>query len=463
MKRQRGAWNYCWIASSLLALGSVSPAIAQQNELTRAQIYKLQNRVELLLRAKPVRPAKLSDVLVPQDALRTAVRSTAELLFNEGSLARIAEKTTFRFIPGLRRFQLKNGVAQETIFQLSDGTALIVNPPGSTGTKIETADTQINLLATAVPIPPTTPGETSAIAGSPGSPSISGSGSGSTPGTPSATPPGSAPPSSPGSPTPSASGTPTPVAAASIYQPRAIASALVVETAAATGNTQFYALTNSNFTVTTPEGKTLVALQGGQTVAIRNGQLGPVQEFDLQSFYKNNPLVAGLGPSQASLITQEPIALQPTLNAVRPETLAAIKSQQRRLSGFRSSFLRDALTGSSSFEFDGQKGKPSSARLQNPTSISGTFTRTGENTAVFVGSDGSQVPISVNFDNRSISINGNAGVANSVGLSGNNASGTVINANGQAIQIEVFGVGGNEPAIGSSFPGSLSTGIAPDR
>jgi len=221
-------------------------------------------------------------------------------------------------------------------------------------------------------------------------------------------------------------------------------------------------LTNSNFTVTTPEGKTLIALQGGQTVKVLNGQVGSIQEFDLQAFYQNNPLVAGLGPGQQSLVAQEAPPVQNTLNAVRTETLSALRSQQRRASGFSSTFLRDALTGSSSFDFDGQKGKPSTT-LRNPQAITGTFTRTGENTAVFVGSDGSQVPISVNFDNPSITINNISGVANSVGLSGNNASGTVINANGQAIRIEVLGVGGKEPPIGRSFPGTLSTGIAPDR
>lgn len=459
MARQLWLFSYGLLASSLVSWGLVAPAIAQQNELTRAEIYKLQNSVQLLLRNQPARPAKRSDVLVPQDALRTAVRSTAELLFNEGSLARIAEKTTFRFIPGLRRFQLKNRIAQETIFQLSDGTALILNPPGSVGTKIEAPGTQISILAAATPIPGSPPG---AIAGSP--PGSGSSGSVVTPPTtPAASPPGSPSPTGPSAaPTPPGSVTPDPVAAASVYEPRAIASALVVEANAASASTQFYALTNSNFTVTTPEGKTLISLQGGQTVAVLNGQVGPIQEFDLQAFYQNNPLVAGLGPSQQSLVAQEAPAVQTTLNAVRIETLAAIRSQQRRISGFSSTFLRDALTGSSSFDFDGQKGKPSTT-LRNPQTITGTFTRTGENTAVFVGSDGSQVPISVNFDAPSITINNISGVANSVGLSGNNASGTVINANGQAIRVEVLGVGGQEPPIGSSFPGTLSTGIAPDR
>ena len=90
-------------------LSWASPMLAQANLLTRAEIYKLVNQAQLLPKGRSPRPAKLEDVLVPLDALQTAQRSKAELLFNEGSLARLGASTIFRFVPGTRSFQLQHG------------------------------------------------------------------------------------------------------------------------------------------------------------------------------------------------------------------------------------------------------------------------------------------------------------------------------------------------------------------
>lgn len=135
-----------------------------------------------------------------------------------------------------------------------------------------------------------------------------------------------------------------------------------------------------------------------------------------------------------------------------------------RNQGFRSSFLRDALGGrDSGFEdFDGQKGEPS-ILIVNPVVRPGIFTRTGDNTANFTDINGTVTNITVDFDNQSITIGGNAGVANSLGLSGNNAAGTVVNADGTVTKVEVFDVELEEPSIGQPFLGTLTTGIAPDR
>ena len=132
--------------------------------------------------------------------------------------------------------------------------------------------------------------------------------------------------------------------------------------------------------------------------------------------------------------------------------------------GFKRNFLRNALTGrDTGFEdFDGQKGEPSTLII-DPVVRPGIFTRTGDNTANFIDINGTVTNITVDFDNQSITIGGNSGVTNSLGLSGNNASGTVINADGTLTRVEVFGVELKEPRIGQPFSGTLTTGIAPDH
>ncbi len=128
-----------WMGAIAGWLGSLlsQPAGAAPEFLTHAQVYKVVNQVQLLPNQKPVRRARLSDVVVPLDAIRTASQSRAELLFNEGSLARIGSSAIFRFVPGTRSFQLRNG------------TALIMSLPGQVATQIETPGGQV--LAQALP------------------------------------------------------------------------------------------------------------------------------------------------------------------------------------------------------------------------------------------------------------------------------------------------------------------------
>ena len=89
-----------WMGSCmafLWALFWTPSALAQATALTRAEVYQLQNTVELLLRNQSPRPAQLQDIMAPRDAVRTGSRSRAELLFNEGSLAWLGSNSTFRF------------------------------------------------------------------------------------------------------------------------------------------------------------------------------------------------------------------------------------------------------------------------------------------------------------------------------------------------------------------------------
>jgi hypothetical protein len=133
-------WSFTtgFAAGVALAFFWVTPAFAQPM-LTRAEIYKLRNQVDIERQNQGVwKPAAVGDALVPQDAVRTAARSRAELLFNEGTLVRTGEGTIFRFPPGKRRFELTNGAA------------LIMIRPGLGQSKITTPEAQVVSQGTAL-------------------------------------------------------------------------------------------------------------------------------------------------------------------------------------------------------------------------------------------------------------------------------------------------------------------------
>lgn len=113
--------SICWaLATALL------PSGAQAQGLTQARIEEVRNRVELIPRGRNARRARVADVMGVGDALRTASASQAELRFNDGSLARVGERATFRFVPNTRNFRLSNG------------TVLLLVPPGRGRTNIQT-------------------------------------------------------------------------------------------------------------------------------------------------------------------------------------------------------------------------------------------------------------------------------------------------------------------------------------
>lgn len=274
MKQKYSSLIYKLIIGSILAVSWITPALAQQDLLTRAEVYKLINQVQLLLRGKPPRRAVRADVLVPLDELQTRKKSGAELLFNEGSLARIGSSTTFRFKPGLRRFDLRGGTFKaETIFELRNGTALVMTPSGSTGTTIETPENRIDLIALAPP-----------------------------PGT-------------------------------ETLPPITTDGAVAITYNSLTKIGQVFNLTNLPVKVASLDGTQFQILKAGETVTMTNGVIGPVQTFDLQRFYQTSKLAAGLGPGQEALVAQESAAVQLILNKVRKQTLAGLATQKVWIEG----------------------------------------------------------------------------------------------------------------------------------
>ncbi len=137
--------------------------------------------------------------------------------------------------------------------------------------------------------------------------------------------------------------------------------------------------------------------------------------------------------------------------------------------GFNQTFLRDALTGRDT-NFDGLRGQPSlGAIIPTGTPVPGIYTRVARDTVVFTPLSGAAGAVFIaDIDNGTLqSVNGLAVQNSTFGLSGNSATGTILFPNNQVLRLEVFGVDGREPRIApatpSSFPGTLTPGLAPDR
>ncbi len=107
----------------ILFLGSSAFA---ETTLRRANIYKLINQV--LINGEQ---ASNDDKLIPGYELETGSNSRADLLFNEGTLARAPSNTEFNFRAGTRRFEL------------SEGTALFILRPGGEDRVLKTPTVEV--------------------------------------------------------------------------------------------------------------------------------------------------------------------------------------------------------------------------------------------------------------------------------------------------------------------------------
>lgn len=128
---------YSFLLGAALVFGIPSTALAQTS-LTWAKVERLRNRVHLIPSNRGARLARVTDVMSVGDALRTASSARAELRFNDGSLARVGEQATFRFSPNTRNFQLSNG------------TVLLLIPPGRGRTTIQTPNAVTGIQGSAL-------------------------------------------------------------------------------------------------------------------------------------------------------------------------------------------------------------------------------------------------------------------------------------------------------------------------
>lgn len=230
------------------------PNVLADTPLTRADVSAFQNRVDILLRGGPTRPVRLSDWLSVGDAIETQRASQVDLRFNDGSLARVGELATFWFVPNTRNFRLANG------------TVLLLIPPGSGPSTIETPNVVTGIQGTALLVRYFPPGEAS-----------------DTPRLTESSPP----------------------------------------FASDRGRTAVLVLTDS------PAGPVDVRLRDGRQVPLKAGQMAIVDdqdlylfEFDLNLFYETSPILEGLA------LTERPLSegSQPT-NAVRQEIRNSLAQQ----------------------------------------------------------------------------------------------------------------------------------------
>jgi hypothetical protein len=90
-----------------------------------ARVERRTNVVNVKPKGQEIRSAKVADVLNTQDSLLTGERSRAELLFQDGSLARIGSNANFTVSSATRSIQLENGLL------------LLHVPPGLGGARIQ--------------------------------------------------------------------------------------------------------------------------------------------------------------------------------------------------------------------------------------------------------------------------------------------------------------------------------------
>jgi len=231
------------LTTGLMLAGTWASPVFADSPITGAQVYKVSNQVDLDRQNQGSwSPASVGDALVPRDAVRTGMESKAELLFNEGTLVRTGEGTTFRFSPGRRSFELE------------DGSALFIIRPGQGDSRVQTPQANIVAHGTALFVQHN-PQQNTSIVG---------------------------------------------------------------------------VLSNSPagpVTISDLNGKQTIELTAGQFVSVADGVIGLVENFILPMFYQSVDLASGLGFGQESLISQESIDVQQTLNAVRAETVGPLQSQ----------------------------------------------------------------------------------------------------------------------------------------
>lgn len=121
-----------------IAVVILPDAALAQTPLTKATVTSFRNQVKLLPRNQPARSAQVSDQVKPGDGLATARSARADLRFNDGSLARIGQQVVFRFTSGARNFDLSNG------------TLLLLIPPGQGQTRVSTPNAVTGIQGSAL-------------------------------------------------------------------------------------------------------------------------------------------------------------------------------------------------------------------------------------------------------------------------------------------------------------------------
>lgn len=124
----------------LAVMGSTaiaSPALAEV-PWAWANLRTHTYQVSLVSAGGNTRPAAVADCFCPGETLNTSAAARAEVLFNDGSLARVGEQASLRFWPDTRRLLL------------SQGTVALFVPPNQGRTTVQTPNATVGLNSTAV-------------------------------------------------------------------------------------------------------------------------------------------------------------------------------------------------------------------------------------------------------------------------------------------------------------------------
>lgn len=111
---------------------------ARAGQLSRAEVTKVVNDVQLVDPAAGARAARASDIIMDDKGLKTGGKSRAELRFQDDTLARLGADTFFSFKPGTRDLNLGNG------------SMLLQVPKGLGGTRIRSAAVTAAITGTTI-------------------------------------------------------------------------------------------------------------------------------------------------------------------------------------------------------------------------------------------------------------------------------------------------------------------------
>lgn len=127
-------------AAAAVAAASLlySTGAAFAGPLEHATINKIINDVRVINPKEGARPANLREVIKDDLAVKTGVKSRAELLFQDNTLTRLGAETFFSFHPGTRDLSL------------DQGTLLLQVPKGLGGAKIKTAAVTASITGTTI-------------------------------------------------------------------------------------------------------------------------------------------------------------------------------------------------------------------------------------------------------------------------------------------------------------------------
>lgn len=113
------------------AAAIATPAVAGV-PLTGARVRTSEHQVDLVSAAGASRPASATDCFCPGETLSTSASAKAEVLFSDGSLARVGEQAHLQFWPNTRNLSLSQGTVALFVSS-SQGRTTLQTPNATVG------------------------------------------------------------------------------------------------------------------------------------------------------------------------------------------------------------------------------------------------------------------------------------------------------------------------------------------